>query len=497
MSGPMVERRPGRLEDVRRSDVRFALSEPVLRIASVGGEDRWSRAFRGAGLAVVDLASCDPLDPPDLVAAPASAAAAAAASGAGALVLDGRTSRAALEAAGYSVRRVVAIPSAESPEVLVPAEDGAVLRYVLRNWTVPRQRWKVGRNLALGRIVPLGVAAPGVPVLTVAERARGTPFLARAAADLGVPAGVRWFIAVSQGDALSRGVLHLFRPGDDEPSWVLKFARVPGYAYPVERDRRGLDLARRAGGTVAAHAPRFLGRLEVGGLHATLETAAVGQRLPSFLASTAKRSSKLDAMAAVAGWTIDVMRETAAPADALAAERARLVQEVGPQWGLDRAVLQRAEGVPAVLAHNDLGTWNIVSGRAGFVALDWESAVEHGFPLWDLAYFLADASYQLDLGRLGLGRVEHFGRLFRGELARSGFVFERIRAAVRALAIPDDAVAPIITLGWLSHGLSRVGRDIRLELHAPGMGASGDEFSRMARLWLDDPALGPDWSLWR
>jgi hypothetical protein len=492
----VVDRRSGGLEDVRRSDVRFVLSEPVLRVATVGGGDPWSLAFGGAGLELVDLVACNAAEPPDLVAAPASAAAAAAASGAGAVVLEGRAPRAALEAAGYRVRHLVALPSAESPEVLVPADDGPVLRYVLRNWTVPRRRWKVARNRLLGRILPLGVA-PGLAVLTVGERACGAPFLARAAAELGVPAGVRWFVAVSQGDALSRGVLHLFRPGEGEPTWVLKFARVPGYTYPVDRDRHGLELACRAGGTVAAHAPRFLGRLEVDGLHATLETAAVGQRLPSLLASSTARSSKLDAVAAVAGWAIDVMRETAAPADALAAERARLAAEVGPEWGLDGGVLERLSGVPAVLAHNDLGTWNIVSGREGFVALDWESAVEHGFPLWDLAYFLADASYQLDLGRLGLGRVEHFGRLFRGELARSGFVFDRIRDAAQALAIPADAVAPLVTLGWLSHGLSRVGRDIRLELHAPGMGASSDEFSRMARLWLDDPALGADWSRWR
>ena len=496
MIRPAVQARSGRLEDVGRSDVRFALTHPVHRVAIADASDRWSLAFGGVGLEVADLADWDSADPPDLVVAPASAARRAAASGAGAVVLEGRASRSALEAAGYRVRRLLALPSADAPEVLVPVDDAPVLRYVLQNWTVPKRRWKVARNRLLGRMLPTGASAPGLPVLTVGERESGAPFLATAAVRHGVAAGGRWFLGLSQGDALSRGVLHLFPSAGAEPSWVLKFARVAGYDYPVERDRRGLDLALHAGGRVAQHAPRFLGRLEVEGLHVTVETAAIGQRLPSLLGSTASSSAKLGAVAAVADWAIDILCETATPA-VLGPERARLAAEVLPRWGVDGAVAERVAGVPAVLAHNDLGTWNIVAGRSHFVVLDWESAVERGFPLWDLAYFLADASYQLDLGSLGPGRVEHFVRLFRGELAGSPLLFDRIRRAARALALPAETVGPLVTFGWLHHGLSHVGRDMRLELHAPGMGASSDEFGRMARLWLDDPALGLGWSCWR
>jgi hypothetical protein len=325
----------------------------------------------------------------------------------------------------------------------------------------------------------------------------GLPFLASSAESLGVPPGVRWFLAVSQGDALSRGVLHLFPPGAAEPAWVLKFARVAGYDYPVERDRRGLELAARSSARAAAHAPRFLGRLEADGLHATLETAAVGKRLPSFLGSAARRGAKLATIEQIAAWVTDVGTETRAAPSALAAERARVAAEVAPRWDLDAGVVGRIDSVPGVLAHNDLGTWNVVVGREGFTALDWESAVEHGFPLWDLAYFLADAAFQLDLRSLRLGRVEHFVRLFRGELAASALVFGHVRRAVSALALPPEAIGPLLTLGWLHHGLSHVGRDVRLSRHAPGMGTASDDFGRMARLWLDDPALGPGWAAWR
>ena len=68
MIRPAVQARSGRLEDVGRSDVRFALTHPVHRVAIADASDRWSLAFGGVGLEVADLADWDSADPPDLEA---------------------------------------------------------------------------------------------------------------------------------------------------------------------------------------------------------------------------------------------------------------------------------------------------------------------------------------------------------------------------------------------------------------------------------------------
>ena len=110
-------------------------------------------------------------------------------------------------------------------------------------------------------------------------------------------------MTLGSADALTRGVFHLFPPGAVDPSWVLKFARVPGYSDPFDRDERGLTIARDGGETVARHAPHLLGRLEAAGLSATVETAAVGARLTYLLQGRAaparqapdhRRSGRLD-----------------------------------------------------------------------------------------------------------------------------------------------------------------------------------------------------------
>src|SRR5207244_697296 len=100
-------------------------------------------------------------------------------------------------------------------------------------------------------------------------RSPGPPFPISAAAALGVPPNSAWFMTVGQGDPLARIALHLFPPGANEPSWVLKIARVAGYREPFDRDEEGLKLARETA-SATARAPALLGRFEVSGLHASL-----------------------------------------------------------------------------------------------------------------------------------------------------------------------------------------------------------------------------------
>src|SRR5204862_5988637 len=95
----------------------------------------------------------------------------------------------------------------------------------------------------------------------------------------------------------------------------------------------------------------------------------------------------------------------------------------------------------------------------GFTAVDWESARRHGFPLWDLLYFLVDALVHLDGAWQPERRESHAARLLLGETASSEVLFRWVRKAVQALELPTDTVGAIATLAWLHHGLSPVARD--------------------------------------
>jgi len=356
-----------------------------------------------------------------------------------------------------------------------------------------------------------GLPPPGRPLLTVGSREPGAPFfIAEACRRFALPSKVEWLLVPAAGDALSRGTFHMFPPGRKKPGWVLKFARVPGYSESFDRDERGLALASAAGREVAAHAPSLLGRFSVGGMHASVESAAVGQPLLAYLASSARVEAKRTVIDRIAGWLVAIVKATATEPGRLAAERRRIETEVLPHWrgcGLSSTIVDRLSSVPGVLQHNDLGTWNVIvdprsSGSPSFTALDWESARAVGMPLWDLFYFLQDALGCLDgysgLSERDLARREvHALQLFRGELSSSRILFEWTRRAVDSSGIPEGAVGTLATLCFLHHGLSQGRREQAASRHGPLVGVREMLWPRLARRWLEDPALGPDWDRWR
>ena len=175
-------------------------------------------------------------------------------------------------------------------------------------------------------------------------------------------------------------------------------------------------------------------------------------------------------------------------------EERRRAEQLGKAWGLDRDSLPLTVDICAVLQHNDPGSWNVVVDGQDFTLLDWEDAVQHGFPLVDLWYFLADAIAHLD-GVEPAGRAGHFTQLFRGELASSGLLFAWTRRAVAELHIPVAAVGPLATFCWLRHGSAD--RDRRQA--SAGMTGSRQapvDFSAFAERWLTEPGLGPRWDRW-
>jgi hypothetical protein len=400
------------------------------------------------------------------------------------------------------VRRLLPLPEALAPELLVPLDNRAVTRYVLREWSLPAGFRRRLRNAVAEGVLRFTTLPEVRASVTVAQREPGPPFLVGAARDLGVPADADWYLTLGHGDVLTRAVFHLFERGAERPSWILKFARVPGYSDPFDRDERALRLVADCGPTVAAHAPRLLGRLETAGLHAALETAAVGRKLTLFLQRRGNSAEKRRLVDDIASWLIEVGTSTRAAPPQLDGERTRIREDVLPLWReYDVADLVDAvPPVPAVLQHNDPGCWNIIVDGRRFTAVDWESARRHGLPLWDLVYFLTDALVHLDgADDPPARRDRHTAKLWKGDAPSSPILYEWIRRGADALGIRHEDVGPIVTLGWLHHGSSHLRRADLGGRHGVVLDASGTPpvALRSARIWLSDPDLGPEWRAWR
>jgi Phosphotransferase enzyme family len=328
--------------------------------------------------------------------------------------------------------------------------------------------------------------------------------LVAAAGEFGVPSDVRWFLTFGQGDALSRNAFQLFRAGSDNPEWVLKFARVAGDSKRFDNDQRGLQLAHAAGGVIAAHAPRLVGRFDVDEVHASLETAAAGSRLRDFLRTPGDRAVKLRLIERIGGWILELGRLTQTSPEALGAERQRLRSDVVPRWsqlGVRSELVDELPALSAVVQHNDLGTWNVVADDGDFVVVDWENAREAALPLWDLFYFLGDAFVLLDEPDAAEDAPERLParivRLFAGRASSSPLFFSWVRRAVEAAAVPSDAVGAIATLCWLSHSLSAGVHNMDIAALTPRDPPRLHGLEGMARAWMADSALGPSWSVWR
>jgi hypothetical protein len=473
---------------LRRIDARFLLPHPVRRAVVLPGIDGWKEELERANVEVGSNGS----EPADLVVGPADRAAEATALSPLAVIVEGRSVR-GLSRAGFRRSAYLPLPRHLNPVVFVPLGGAAPARYAVEQWAFADSRRKKVRNQILGALAGRGLLPPVRPEVVVAAPDGQLPFVVRAAFDVGLPPDVHPLLLAGQGDDYSRATFLLFEPRMDEPSWALKFARLPVRLSSFEREKRGLELAQQTGGVVAAHAPRWLGSFEAEGLQCTLETAARGRPLVALLRSSPDRDEKERAVARVCGWLLDVARETRTAPETLRDERRRLAEYVLPDWGIDAALIQELPEVPAVLQHNDIGSWNVVAGGDGFTVLDWEDAVRQGLPLWDLFYFLVDAAAHLD-GATDPGK--HFERLFLGEAPSSELLFTWTRTMVEELQLPHEAVGRIATLCWLQHGLSGRRRTEDTDDPRPRAHVAEGAVRELAERWLAHPGLGPGWSRW-
>jgi hypothetical protein len=482
---------------LHRVDPRFVLPHRVTRAVVLGGLEEWRAGLGSAGIEVSDRIGDGP---PDVVVTPARLAAVARHSGARSIIVEGSSER-PLREGGYHVRRLLLRPTRERPTLALPLDQPAPVSYALERWSLVDRPWKSARMRAARALVSRGLFPSWAsPLVTVASRDAGPPTLVSAAGELGVPEDVGWFLTFGQGDALSRNAFQLFRAGSDQPEWVLKFARVAGYSERFDNDERGLQLARAAGGVVVSHAPRLVGRFDVDGVHASLETAAAGRRLRDVLLTPGDRTVKLKLIERIGAWILELGRLTRTSPEAMSAERTRLRSDVVPAWrelGVRPELVDELPPLPAVAQHNDLGTWNVVADDGDFVVVDWENTREAALPLWDLLYFLGDALVLLDGSDAPEQLPARIVHLFAGEAPSSPMLFSWIRRAAEAAGVQPDAVGAIATLCWLSHSLSAGAHNRDIATFTPRDPPRLHGLEGIAGAWMAHPALGPSWSVWR
>jgi hypothetical protein len=480
---------------LRRAEPRFALPALPGRAAVLGGLDDWTRGLEQAGVEMV------PAQPQvELVVAPAGLAQEAMALGPDLIVIEGADAG-ALAAAGYFVRRLVSLPDRERPGLILCPGQAAATRYAIGHFRRGEGSLRRLRNRAAGELLARGAVPPGCALTLVGSRRQGQPaLLAGAARILGIDTP-QWFLQVGPwAHAHSRAVFHVLAPGSRVPGWVVKFARVPGLGHLFDADERGLRLASDLDPSVSEHAPRPLGRFELNGLHASVETEALGEPMVALLRSGRPRAERLAVLERVAAWTLELGRATQASADLLEPERRRLASEVVPSWNgppVPAGLVESLAPVSATFEHGDLWADNVFVHSQDFTVVDWESARRHGWPLWDLLYLLVDGLALADGIADDPARDRYFVALCRGEHASAEILFRWLRRAVDTLALPEVAVGPLALLLWLDHAAAERAQEAALDGLEPERPAGAGLFGRLARLWLTEPGLGPDWKAWQ
>jgi hypothetical protein len=471
-----------------RADALFALPALPATARLIGELPGWERDLAERGVEIV-AGACD------LAVASPDRIDEALAAGAPAVIVDGgRRSPARLRAGGLSVQRLLPLPLEGSPVLYLDLDRRRAASYALRHGISHTERWRALRNRGVAVMLRAGVFPAVDALVSVGARAPGEAALVRAAAPLGVPAGANWTMLVSAGSIVRRNALLLFPARASEPAWVLKFSRVPGATAQFDREQRGFALVERAGGgALARHAPTYFGRARAGAYHLSVETAGTGPKLATLLRQPSSTARKRTLLEAVADWLIQVARETAAASPGLQPELDRIGSEVLPFW--DRPGLATGlERLPASFQHNDMGEDNLIMGRDGFVAVDWEWAQPHGLPLGDLLYFGSHVLRLLDGALLEEERDPHFEALVTGRAPSSPVLFRWMRRLADTIGIPPEAVGPLATLSWLDHGWLSARERGKAEA-ASGRRLGEAYAERCARTWLTHPDLGAEWSV--
>ena len=286
----------------------------------------------------------------------------------------------------------------------------------------------------------------------------------------------------------SRHVVALLIPtGAGEPKLVVKVPRLPGDDDGITHEARVLTSLRKRSPTASESIPEVVA-CEDGDRPVLVETALVGPPMTRRML----RADPVRCIDTVVSWLMSLPRSDRGGTsfDRLIVEPLSAFSESFPEAAGERDLVSRTleivqplrdASLPRVFEHGDLSNPNLIllsSGRVGVV--DWELAEEEGFPLHDLSFFLAFATFALRRTPTPEDYVAAFGDTFFG---RAGWARSRVLAYADRLELDGPVLAPLFLACWARY---TAGLAVRIADDRSGLdedGAAWVRHNRYYRLW--------------
>ena len=355
---------------------------------------------------------------------------------------------------------------------VVPAGDRATIDFVVNRWG---DRQRGGRKSGLVRRIvrrlrgqgfsrELGVLHAPLDAGTVEQPPRYIR-IAAAAAGLSID-DRRWALIDPGSYSTKKLLLFLFRPGAAEADLVVKLvrdarfnARLEGAWWALSALDVGPPEVRGLG-----PAPAFFGMHR--GLALMGEAIVEGESLKDRLSGQPDDplvAAVVDRLVDLASASAD--EEAATPAEVGADLRdmyehyARLYRPTPTErkvlsGAIDR-IARHPGSFPLVLQHGDAGTWNVLVGAGDRpVLIDWEAAVPHGMPLWDLLYFLRSVAVGIARRSGTRDPLVAFEEAYLvGETPLSRLLADATDRVCAGTGLQRDLVEPIFYLCWMHRAL--------------------------------------------
>lgn len=462
----------------RAADTRFLLPFAPKTAVLLGTRSGDAASWQACG---IDVLAADSGTPVDVVVTDSKSLPTALQLDARALIIHSKRRRGSvLVDADWRVERYLQMTGSDGPIIIAtPTRD--VLRYLAVEWSPPTTLVQTVARLGLR-----SVTATRSHNLTIATREAGSPHALAAgcaAAGLAQPDG--FFMFFGSGNDRQRPVAFAFPAAGRDPEWLVKWSRTDNEPERGRHERHVRAAVARYP-DLNEHVPRDLGRLTFAGSPASVETVAPGVSLDGLW----QRGDVERALAVgerVLKWLCDLAQASAAPgSDARA-----FVVEDADALGVDATrLIDAIVDVPRVVAHNDLGTVNVLTDGSRFTVIDWEDGLIEGLPVVDVAYFVTTLLAMIHAPSEPRERARWCCALWRGELPESQFAFRWLRRAADGLGLDGVQTGALVTMSWLQGAHSAGDREHLQTERTPHLG-----YYRgfVTQYWLDDDRLGLGW----
>jgi hypothetical protein len=152
------------------------------------------------------------------------------------------------------------------------------------------------------------------------------------------------------------------------------------------------------------------------------------------------------------------------------------------------------DGVPAVLVHGDLGAGvNLLSGRASWGVVDWETARDAALPLTDLLPLLCGTLARAHAAARPPAAAAYVLRLCAGQERESRWLLDQVGGYLAATATPLSAAGRLAALAVGYQASMRLVHDRLLHEAGEQVVPWTSLWDEVARAWPTTPGLGRDW----